>query len=52
LANDRTVRITFDLKVKVGEMRGDAFFVLGVARDSPPGGEIYVDEVSLKLLER
>jgi hypothetical protein len=52
LANDQMVRITFDLEVKVGEMRGDAFFVLGVARDSPPGGEIYIDEVSLKLLER
>lgn len=52
LANDQTVRITFDLKVKVGEMRGDAFFVLGVARESPPGGEIYIDEVSLKLLDR
>jgi len=52
LANDQMVRITFDLKVKVGEMRGDAFFVLGVARDSPPGGEIYVDDVSLKLLDR
>ena len=52
LANDQRVKITFDLKVKVGEMRGDAFFVLGVARESPPGGEIYVDEISLKLLER
>lgn len=52
LANDQRVKITFDLKVKVGEMRGDAFFVVGVARDSPPGGEIYVDEVSLKLLDK
>jgi hypothetical protein len=52
LANDQMVKITFDLKVKVGEMRGDAFFVLGVARDSPPGGEIYIDDISLKLLGR
>ncbi|NQX02735.1 hypothetical protein HQ447_18905 [bacterium] len=52
LANDQRVKITFDLKVEIGEMRGDAFFVLGVARESPPGGEIYIDEVSLKLLER
>ena len=52
LENDERVKITFDLQVKVGEMRGDAFFVLGVARESPPGGEIYIDEVSLKLLDR
>jgi hypothetical protein len=52
LANDQMVKITFDLNVKVGEMRGDALFVLGVARDSPPGGEIYVDEISLKLVDR
>ncbi len=52
LTNDQMVKITFDLKVKVGEMRGDAFFVVGIARDSPHGGEIYVDEVSLKLLDR
>ena len=52
LMNDQMVKITFDLKVKVGEMRGDAFFVVGVARDSPPGGEIYVDDISLKLLDR
>ncbi len=52
LANDQRVKVSFDLKVKVGEMRGDAFFVLGVARDSPPGGEIYLDEISLKLLDR
>lgn len=52
LANDQMVKITFDLKVKVGEMRGDAFFVVGIARESPPGGEIYVDEVSLELLDR
>lgn len=52
LANDQMVKITFDLKVKVGEMRGDAFFVVGVARESPPGGEIYVDEISLELLDR
>jgi hypothetical protein len=52
LANDQMVKITFDLKVKVGEMRGDAFFVVGIARDSPPGGEIYVDEISLILLDR
>jgi len=51
LANDKMVKITFDLKVKVGEMRGDAFFVVGIARDSPPGGEIYIDEISLKLLK-
>lgn len=52
LANDQMVKITFDLNVKVGEMRGDAFFVVGIARDSPPGGEIYLDEISLKLLDR
>lgn len=52
LANDQMVKITFDLKVKVGEMRGDAFFVVGIARDSPPGGEIYIDEIALKLLDR
>jgi hypothetical protein len=51
LANDQMVKITFDLKVKAGEMRGDAFFVVGIARDSPPGGEIYVDDVSLELLD-
>ena len=52
VANDQRVKITFDLKVKVGEMRGDVFFVVGIARDSPPGGEIYMDEFSLKLLDR
>jgi hypothetical protein len=52
LANDQMVKIAFDLKVKVGEMRGDAFFVVGIARESPPGGEIYIDEISLKLLDR
>jgi hypothetical protein len=50
MANDQRVKVTFELKAKVGEMRGDAFFVLGIARDSPPGGEIYIDEISLKLL--
>ena len=52
LANDQIAKVTFDLDVKVGEMRGDAFFVMGIARDSPPGGEIYVDEISLQLLDR
>lgn len=52
LMNDQSVKITFDLKVEVGEMRGDAFFAMGVARDSPRGGEIYVDEISLKLLDK
>jgi hypothetical protein len=52
LANDQMVKVTFDLKAEVGEMRGDAFFVTGIARNSPRGGEIYVDEVSLKLLDR
>ena len=52
LKNDQMVKVTFDLKVEVGEMRGDAFFVMGVARNSPRGGEIYVDEITLKLLDR
>jgi hypothetical protein len=52
LKNDQVVKVTFDLKVEVGEMRGDAFFVIGIARNSPPGGEIYVDEISLQLLDR
>jgi hypothetical protein len=52
LANDQRVKITFDLKVEVREMRGDAFFAMGVERDSPRGGEIYIDEISLKLLDR
>lgn len=52
LANDQLVKITFDLKVKAGEMRGDAFFVMSVARNSPPGGQIYVDDISLQLLDR
>jgi hypothetical protein len=51
LENDQMAKVTFDLKVEVGEMRGDAFFVMGVARDSPRGGEIYVDEVSLQLMD-
>jgi hypothetical protein len=46
------VEVTFDLKVKAGEMRGDAFFIIGIDRKSPPGGQIYVDEISLKLLDR
>ena len=52
LNNDQLVKVSFDLKIAAGEMRGDAFFVIGVARDSPPGGEIYVDEISLQLLDR
>jgi hypothetical protein len=52
LKNDQLVQVTFDLKVEAGEMRGDAFFVMGVARNSPPGGQIYVDEISLQLLDR
>ena len=51
LKNDQSVKVTFDLTVKAGEMRGDAFFVIGIARESPPGGEIYVDEISLQLLD-
>lgn len=51
LQNDQMVKVTFDLKVEVGEMRGDALFVMGVPRNSPPGGEIYVDEISLQLLD-
>lgn len=52
LRNDQLVKVTFDLKVHAGEMRGDAFFVIGIARDSPPGGLIYADDISLKLLDR
>ncbi len=52
LRNDQFVKVTFDLKVEVGEMRGDAFLVLGIARNSPAGGEIYADEISLELLDR
>jgi hypothetical protein len=52
LKNDQVVEVTFDLKVKAGEMRGDAFFIIGIDRKSPPGGQIYVDEISLKLLDR
>lgn len=52
LTNDQLVKVSFDLKVDVGEMRGDAFFVMGIARNSPPGGEIYIDDVSLHLLDR
>lgn len=52
LQNDQFVKITVDLKVKAKEMRGDAFFVIGIDRKSPPGGQIYVDEISLKLLDR
>jgi hypothetical protein len=52
LKNDQFVKVTFDLKVEAGEMRGDAFFVIGIARNSPPGGQIYVDEISLQLLDR
>jgi hypothetical protein len=52
LMNDQMVKLTFDLTVKAGEMRGDAFFMIGIARNSPPGGQIYVDEISLQLLDR
>jgi len=52
LQNDQLMKVTFDLKVKAGEMRGDAFFVIGIARESPPGGQIYVDEISLQLLDQ
>jgi hypothetical protein len=49
LLDDRMAKVTFDRKANAGEMRGDAFFVIGIARNSPPGGQIYVDEISLKL---
>ena len=52
LQNDQFVKITVDLKVKAKEMRGDAFFVIGIERKSPPGGQIYVDGISVKLLDR
>lgn len=52
LQNDQFVKITVDLKVKAKEMRGDAFFVIGIDRKSPPGGQIYVDGISLTLLDR
>lgn len=52
LKNDQFVKVTFDLTVEAGEMRGDAFFVIGIARNSPPGGQIYIDDISLKLLDR
>jgi hypothetical protein len=51
LKNDQFVKVTVDLKVPAKEMRGDAFFVIGIDRQSPPGGQIYVDEISLKLLD-
>lgn len=51
LKNDRMETLTFDLKVRAGEMRGDAFFMIGIDRNSPPGGQIYVDEISLRLLD-
>jgi hypothetical protein len=51
LENDRMVKLEFDLTVKAGEMRGDAFFVIGIDRNSPRGGQIYVDEISLQLLD-
>lgn len=50
LKNDQFVQVSVDLKVKARDMRGDAFFVIGIDRKSPPGGQIYVDEISLKLL--
>ncbi len=52
LEHDQMVKVTFDLKVKAGEMRSDAFFVVGIDRTSPPGGQIYVDDISLQLLNR
>lgn len=52
LKNDQMVKATCDLKVEAKEMRGDAFFVIGIARNSPPGGQIYIDEISLRLLDR
>ena len=52
LENDQMVRVAFDLTVKDKEMRSDAFFVVGIDKKSPPGGQIYVDEISLKLLDR
>lgn len=51
LKNDQFVKVTADLKVAAKEMRGDAFFVIGIDRKSPPGGQIYVDEISLQLLD-
>jgi hypothetical protein len=52
MKNDQMLRIEFDLKIEAGEMRGDAFFLIGIVRHSPPGGQIYVDEISLRLLDR
>lgn len=52
LKNDQFAKVTVDLKIPAKEMRGDAFFVIGIDRNSPPGGQIYVDGISLKLLDR
>lgn len=52
LENDRMVKVNFDLEIKAGEMRSDAFFVIGIDRKSPPGGQIYVDDISLRVLDR
>jgi hypothetical protein len=51
LKNDQFAKVAVDLKIPAKEMRGDAFFVIGIDRKSPPGGQIYVDEISLKLLD-
>jgi hypothetical protein len=52
LGNDQLVDVTFDLAIKSGEMRSDAFFVIGIDRASPRRGQIYVDDISLELLDR
>ena len=51
VCHDQFAKVSLDLKVPAKEMRGDAFFVIGIDCNSPPGGQIYVDEILLQLLD-
>lgn len=47
---DAMRKVTFDLKVKAKEMRGDVYFILEVDESTAFGAEVYIDDVKLELL--
>ncbi|MCP5537863.1 MAG: hypothetical protein H7A51_16725 [Akkermansiaceae bacterium] len=51
LANDEVGHVSFELRLDVGEMRGDAVFFLYLDPTSPSGSEVFVDDLDIELIE-
>ncbi|MCW1923893.1 hypothetical protein OKA05_15095 [Luteolibacter arcticus] len=50
LKNDELTRVSFDLKVEPGDMRGDAYFCLSLDPSTPPETLILIDQIDIELV--